>query len=82
MLISSLKIKNYRGLDINIEKIEKVSIVIGQNDSGKTNICSAIMKVLDYNKRRIPFIFTWIFLKFFKYSYCRIWINYYISIFI
>lgn len=58
MLISSLKIKNYRGLDINIEKIEKVSIVIGQNDSGKTNICSAIMKVLDYNKRRIPFILT------------------------
>lgn len=58
MLISSLKIKNYRGLDINIDTIEKVSIIIGQNDSGKTNICSAIMKVLDYNKRRIPFILT------------------------
>ena len=26
MLISSLKIKNYRGLDINIDTIEKVSI--------------------------------------------------------
>ena len=58
MLISSLKIKNYRGLDINIDTIEKVSIIIGQNDSGKTNICSAILKVLDYNKRRIPFILT------------------------
>lgn len=58
MLISSLKIKNYRGLDINIDTIEKVSIIIGQNDSGKTNICSAILKVLDYNKRRIPFVIT------------------------
>ena len=55
MLICGLKIKNYRGLDINIDTIEKVSI-IGQNDCGKTNICSAILKVLDYNKRRIPFI--------------------------
>lgn len=58
MLISSLKIKNYRGLDINIDTIEKVSIIIGQNDSGKTNICSAILKVLDYNKRCIPFVLT------------------------
>ena len=56
MLICGLKIKNYRGLDIDIDTIEKVSILIGQNDSGKTNICSAILKVLDYNKRRIPFI--------------------------
>ena len=58
MLISSLKIKNYRGLDINIDTIEKVSIIIGQNVNGKTNICSAILKVLDYNKRRIPFVLT------------------------
>lgn len=56
MIISRLKIKNYRGLDINIDTIDKVSIMIGQNDSGKTNICSAILKVLDYNKRRIPFV--------------------------
>lgn len=56
MLICGLKINNYRGLDINIDTIEKVSILIGQNDCGKTNICSAILKVLDYNKRRIPFI--------------------------
>lgn len=58
MLISSLRIKNYRGLDINVDTIEKVSIIIGQNDSGKTNICSAIMKVLDYSKRKNPFILT------------------------
>lgn len=36
MLISSLRIKNYRGLDINVDTIEKVSIIIGQNNSGKT----------------------------------------------
>lgn len=56
MLISRLKIKNYRGLDIEVDSIEKVAIMIGQNDSGKTNVCSAILKVLDYNKRKIPFI--------------------------
>lgn len=58
MLISDVKIKNYRGLDIEVSSIEKVSILIGQNDSGKTNICSALLKVLDYNKRKIPFIAT------------------------
>ncbi len=41
MQISNLKIKNFRGLDIAIDTIEKVSIIIGQNDSGKTNnLCS------------------------------------------
>lgn len=35
MRISSLNIKNYRGLDINVDSIEKVTILIGQNDSGK-----------------------------------------------
>lgn len=58
MLISHIKINNYRGLNIEIEGIKKVSIMIGKNDSGKTNICSAILKVLDFNKRRIPFIAT------------------------
>lgn len=56
MIISSLKIHNYRGLDINIDSVEKIAIIIGQNDSGKTNICSAILKVLDYNKRKIPLL--------------------------
>ena len=54
MLISSLKIKNYRGLAINIDTIEKVSIIIGQNDSGKTYICSAILKVLDLQQKMCP----------------------------
>ena len=58
MQIDMLYIKNYRGLDIKIEGIQEVSIVIGQNDSGKTNICSAILKVLDFNKRKIPFLLT------------------------
>lgn len=56
MLICGLKVKNYRGLNIDIDTVEKISILIGQNDSGKTNICSAILKVLDYNKRRIPLV--------------------------
>lgn len=56
MLICGLKVKNYRGLNLDIDTVEKVSILIGQNDSGKTNICSAILKVLDYNKRRIPLV--------------------------
>ena len=54
MLISSLKIKNYRGLAINIDTIEKVSIIIGQNDSEKTYICSAILKVLDLQQKMYP----------------------------
>lgn len=58
MQIEMLYIKNYRGLDIKIEGIQEVSIVIGQNDSGKTNICSAILKVLDFNKRKTPFLLT------------------------
>lgn len=58
MQIEKLKIKNYRGLDLEIESIEKIAIIIGQNDSGKTNICSAILKVLDFNKRKQPLLDT------------------------
>lgn len=56
MKIESLKIKNYRGLDIEIEHIENISTIIGQNDSGKSNICEAILKVLDFEKRKKPFL--------------------------
>lgn len=56
MQIESLKIENYRGLTIDIKTIEEVALIIGQNDSGKTNVCSAILKLLDYNHRRIPFV--------------------------
>lgn len=55
MHISFLEIKNFRGIDIKIENINNIVTIIGQNDSGKSNICAAILKVLDYNKRRIPF---------------------------
>ena len=54
MFISELEIKNFRGIDININNIEDVVTIIGQNDSGKSNICAAILKVLDYSKRRVP----------------------------
>lgn len=50
MKIESLMIKNYRGLDIEIDHIESISTIIGQNDSGKSNICEAILKVLDFEK--------------------------------
>ena len=55
MHISFLEIKNFRGIDITIENMNDIVTVIGQNDSGKSNVCAAILKVLDYNKRRIPF---------------------------
>lgn len=59
MHIKKMKIKNFRGLDINIDEINTTTtIIIGKNDSGKTNICHAILKVLDYKKRRIPFVST------------------------
>ena len=58
MYIKNITIKNFRGLDIEIDKVKKVSMIIGQNDSGKTNICHAILKVLDYKKRKIPFSIT------------------------
>lgn len=58
MYIKGIEIKNYRGLDIKIDGVKKVSMIIGQNDSGKTNICHAILKVLDYRKRKIPFSIT------------------------
>lgn len=55
MHISSIEIENFRGIDIKLEKINDIVTIIGQNDSGKSNICAAILKVLDYNKRRVPF---------------------------
>ena len=58
MKIKSLMIKNYRGLDIEIDHIESISTIIGQNDSGKSNICEAILKVLDFEKRKQVFLET------------------------
>lgn len=56
MKIFYLEIKNFRGIDITIDGIDKITTFIGQNDSGKSNICYAILRTLDYEKRRIPLI--------------------------
>ncbi len=58
MHISALEIKNFRGIDIDIDRIEDVVTIIGQNDSGKSNVCAAVLKVLDYAKRRVSFTET------------------------
>lgn len=54
MNISSLEIRNFRGIDINLDKINNIVSLIGQNDSGKSNLCAAILKVLDFDKRKLP----------------------------
>ena len=54
MFIEELLIQNFRGLDLNISGLYKDVLVIGKNDCGKTNLCYAIRKLLDYGTRRIP----------------------------
>jgi len=54
MFIREVKIKNFRGLDIDINNLKQDFLIIGKNDSGKSNFCYAIRKVLDYNIRKIP----------------------------
>lgn len=56
MQIKNIEIENFRGLTLKIENIKKDSLIIGKNDSGKSNLCLAIRKVLDYKVRRIPLI--------------------------
>ena len=56
MRIFYFEVKNFRGLDIKIDSIDKIATIIGQNDSGKSNICYAIMRTLDYEKRRVPLL--------------------------
>ena len=58
MRIDNIMIKNYRGLNVEINLIEKIATIIGQNDSGKSNICEAILKVLDFEKRKKAFLDT------------------------
>lgn len=55
MFIEEIKIHNFRGLEVEICNLNKNFLIIGKNDSGKTSVCKAIRKVLDYNIRRIPF---------------------------
>ena len=54
MFIQEVTIKNFRGLDIDIKNLKEDFLIIGKNDSGKSNFCYAIRKVLDYSIRRIP----------------------------
>lgn len=56
MRIFYFEVKNFRGLDIKIDNIDRIATIIGQNDSGKSNVCYAIMRTLDYEKRRIPLL--------------------------
>ena len=54
MYIQEVKITNFRGLNIEIDNLKEDFLIIGKNDSGKSNFCYALRKVLDYNTRRIP----------------------------
>ena len=56
MKITKIKIQNFRGLDIECDGLDDKTLFIGQNDSGKSNICSAILKVFTLEKRRKPLI--------------------------
>ena len=38
----------------DIKNLKKDFLIIGKNDSGKSNFCYAIRKVLDYNIRKTP----------------------------
>jgi putative ATP-dependent endonuclease of OLD family len=56
MQIKSIYINNFRGInDFQIDNLSGNSIVVGRNDSGKTNFCYAIRKVLDPEIRKISF---------------------------
>ena len=47
MIISQLKIKNYKSIkDMCLEFVEGKNIIVGQNNSGKSNIISAINLVI------------------------------------
>ncbi|MEQ2767811.1 ATP-dependent nuclease [Faecalibacillus intestinalis] len=55
MHITFIKIKNFRGLDLCIDNLQTKFLIMGRNDTGKSNLCFAIRKVLDPAIRRIPF---------------------------
>lgn len=56
MKIIKIKIKNFRGLDIECNGLDDKTLFIGQNDAGKSNICSAILKVFAPEKRKKPLV--------------------------
>lgn len=58
MYISQIKIKNYRGFRDFSTSLKNMTVVIGENDAGKTNFFSAISLPLsanniDYNQKRL-----------------------------
>ena len=47
MIISKLKIQNYKSIEnMTLEFVEGKNIIVGQNNSGKSNIISAINLVI------------------------------------
>lgn len=56
MRIERVSITNFRGLTVEIDRLKKSFLIIGKNDSGKSNFCYALRKVLDYNIRRQPMV--------------------------
>lgn len=54
MKIIKMAIHNFRGLDFECDGVNDRTLFIGHNDAGKSNICSAIMKVLSPEYRRRP----------------------------
>lgn len=54
MFIKEIEIRNFRGIDLLINDLASDFILIGKNDSGKSNLCAAIRKVLDYEVRKNP----------------------------
>lgn len=55
MHITYVKVQNFRGLDLCISDLQTKFLIMGRNDTGKSNLCYAIRKVLDPIIRRIPF---------------------------
>ena len=56
MRIKYIYVNNFRGIDnFSISDLSSNSLIIGKNDAGKTNICYAIRKILDYEVRKVPF---------------------------
>ncbi|MGL5617720.1 MAG: AAA family ATPase [Metamycoplasmataceae bacterium] len=54
MYIEYIKIKNFRGLNLELNNLKDNFLIIGKNGSGKSNLCHALNKVLNYSARRIP----------------------------
>ena len=57
MYISRIKIKNYRNfIDLDIEFNHGLNVIIGHNNSGKTNLIKALQLVLDRGLKEKPSI--------------------------